>query len=162
MVVMDPLIQLLLFAGAINTDVRNVPIAGHRSISMTSRMLVEAIKATQAVKVVDHYATPSKGETLLLMGMLKRYWYCQRIFSVALMSRINLTMAGGWFRYCYIQDPLCNCKICLLLMYCPRAQSLPSFEIALFFNPERHRAKYYSRVTGGNTDYDNDFVYVGW
>lgn len=67
MIVMIPLIQLLLFGYAINTNVRNVPTAiVDQSHSATGRMLVESIKATQVVDVKRVMPHLSKGNGLLM------------------------------------------------------------------------------------------------
>ncbi|GAA0451944.1 hypothetical protein GCM10009412_27330 [Aeromonas salmonicida subsp. achromogenes] len=52
MVVMIPLIQLLLFGYAINTDVRHIPVGlVEMSQSVPGRLLVEAVKASQVTSL---------------------------------------------------------------------------------------------------------------
>lgn len=52
MVVMIPLIQLLLFGYAINTDIRDIPVAVvDQSESTAGRILTESVKVTQVVSV---------------------------------------------------------------------------------------------------------------
>lgn len=142
MVVMIPLIQLLLFGYAINTDVRNVPIAVvDQSDTATSRMLVEAIKATQAVNVVDHYATPSQGENAIVDGHVKAVL----VLPKDLQRRINdQDKLGQWLvdgSDTVISSTIMQLQNMPFADVLPsRAQSLPSFKIALFFNPERKSA----------------------
>ena len=54
MVVMIPLIQLLLFGFAINTNIRNIPVGvvDHSQTGL-SRILIQTISATQVVKFSD-------------------------------------------------------------------------------------------------------------
>jgi len=56
MVVMIPLIQLMLFGYAINTNIREIPVAvvDHSETGL-SRVLIQTIGATQVVKFTEHY-----------------------------------------------------------------------------------------------------------
>jgi ABC-2 type transport system permease protein len=56
MVVMIPLIQLMLFGYAINTNIREIPVAvvDHSETGL-SRVLIQTIAATQVVKFTEHY-----------------------------------------------------------------------------------------------------------
>jgi len=67
MIVMIPLIQLLLFGYAINTNVRNVP-AGlvDQSESGLSRALVQMVEATQVVTFVERFATVEEAEEAIV------------------------------------------------------------------------------------------------
>ncbi len=57
MMVMIPLIQLMLFGYAINTNVRNIPVGlVDYSQSALSRILVQTVTATQVVKFTAHYS----------------------------------------------------------------------------------------------------------
>ncbi|MGF1751154.1 ABC transporter permease [Vibrio cionasavignyae] len=72
MVVMIPLIQLLLFGFAMNTDVRNIPIAiVDQSGSAPGRIITEAIKVTQVVTVKTHYATVPEAEAAIKKGVVR-------------------------------------------------------------------------------------------
>ena len=54
MVVMIPLIQLILFGYAINTNVKDIPVAVvDHSQTALSRILVQTVSATNVVKVTD-------------------------------------------------------------------------------------------------------------
>ena len=56
MVIMIPLIQLMLFGFAINTNVRNIPVGVvDQSQSAISRVLIQTISATQVVDFIAHY-----------------------------------------------------------------------------------------------------------
>ena len=66
MVVMIPLIQLLLFGFAINTDVRNIPIGVvDQSQSTAGRVITESVKVTQVVDVKATYPTAEQAEQAL-------------------------------------------------------------------------------------------------
>ena len=67
MVVMIPLIQLILFGYAINTNIRHIPV-GVVDYSETglSRVLIETISATQVVKFSEHYIDVQQAEAGLI------------------------------------------------------------------------------------------------
>ena len=72
MVVMIPLIQLILFGYAINTDVRNVPAAlVDQSNSGLSRALVQMVEATQVVRFTHQYATVAEAERAIIKGEVR-------------------------------------------------------------------------------------------
>ena len=58
MAIMIPLIQLVLFGYAINTNIRDIPVAVvDHSQTALSRRLVHTVSATQVVKVVASYSS---------------------------------------------------------------------------------------------------------
>jgi len=66
MAVMIPLVQLVLFGYAINTNVRGLPVGVvDQSQSVMARTITEAVKATQVVTVKKIYNTPSEAEAAL-------------------------------------------------------------------------------------------------
>lgn len=66
MIVMIPLVQLMLFGYAINTNVRHIPIAVvDHSQSALSRALLQTISATQVVKVSQQHLSIVEAETSL-------------------------------------------------------------------------------------------------
>ncbi|GMQ48132.1 ABC transporter permease [Vibrio sp. 10N] len=72
MVIMIPLIQLVLFGFAMNTDVRNIPVAiVDKSESAPGRIIVEAVKVTQVVNVKAQYATVKEAETAIREGVVR-------------------------------------------------------------------------------------------
>jgi len=69
MIVMIPLIQLLLFGFAINTNVRNLPVAlVDNSHSEIARTIIADLKATQVVRFVKDYATSQEAVNALTRG----------------------------------------------------------------------------------------------
>ncbi|MGL5360220.1 MAG: ABC transporter permease [Shewanella sp.] len=72
MIVMIPLVQLMLFGYAINTDARHLP-AGlvNLSDSAYSRALVQAVSATQVVDFKRHYFSAAEAEEAITRGEVK-------------------------------------------------------------------------------------------
>ncbi len=142
MIVMIPLVQLLLFGYAINTDVRNIPVAVvDQSHSTTGRMMVEAIKATQAVDVIHRYTTPQQGEKAIVDGKVKAVL----VLPDDLERRIiQHQVLGQWLvdgSDTVISSTIMQLKNMPFKDVLPqRAIATNSFEIALFFNPERKSA----------------------
>ncbi|MTI44480.1 ABC-2 type transport system permease protein [Roseibium hamelinense] len=63
MVIMIPLIQLILFGYAINTNVRDIPVAVvDQSQTGLSRVLIQMVEATRVVKVVEHHTNVQDAE----------------------------------------------------------------------------------------------------
>ena len=72
MIVMIPLIQLLLFGYAINTNVRNLPVAVvDQSHSELGRILVADVAATQVVKIETVYSTPQLAADAITQGKVR-------------------------------------------------------------------------------------------
>ncbi len=150
MVVMIPLIQLLLFGYAINTDVRNIPIAVvDQSQSVAGRIITESVKASQVVSVKQFYATTPEAEQAITEGKVR----------AALILPADMTQrfaqgrtVGQWLvdgsdtmvSAAIIQ--LKNMPLTELLAYQPASPSTanstsePNFEVTLYFNPERRSA----------------------
>ena len=64
-----PIIQILLFGFAINTDVRNLDAAvANQAETHLSREFVQAVEATQVVNIVARVTTPGNIESLLRRG----------------------------------------------------------------------------------------------
>jgi ABC-2 type transport system permease protein len=143
MVVMIPLIQLLLFGYAINTEVRNIPIAVvDLSGSAIARAITEQVRVTQVVDIRTHYHTPREAEAAIVAGTVR----------AALVFPENLAQraAGGEPLAQWLVDGsdtiVGSALLALRTMPVhleaggPRgaySAASPSFEVALFFNPER-------------------------
>jgi ABC-2 type transport system permease protein len=143
MVIMIPLIQLLLFGYAINTVVRNVPIAVvDLSGSAVARAITEQVRVTQVVDIVGSYDTPAEAEAAIVAGRIR----------AALIFPRNLTQraAGGEVVGQWLvdgSDTMVGAAILALRSMPLRLEAgapagayvtkEPTFEVALFFNPER-------------------------
>mgnify|MGYP003674279893 FL=1 len=67
MVIMIPLIQLVLFGYAINTNVRHIPAAVvDQSDTGLSRALIQIVGATQVVDFIQRFATVQEAETAII------------------------------------------------------------------------------------------------
>lgn len=143
MVVMIPLIQLLLFGFAINTDVRNIPIGVvDQSDSSFSRQLVESIKVTQVVNVMEHYLTVEAAENAIESGEIR----AALILPNDLVSRsLQQRELGQWLidgTDTMIASALSGLKQ-MPISDVTRQQVLPmspTFEITLLYNPSKRSA----------------------
>ena len=143
MIVMIPLMQLILFGYAISTVVRDIPIAiVDNSGSAAARVITEQVRVTQVVDVVGHYATAAEAEAAIVAGTIR----------AVLIFPENLTQraAGGEPLGQWLVDGSDTMVSSALLALRTMPLHLeagvpegayrpptPSFEVALFFNPER-------------------------
>ncbi len=146
MIVMIPLIQLLLFGYAINTNVRNIPVGVvDMSASAGGRIILETIKATQVVNVRAFYQTPKEAEQAIIRGEVRAVLVLPNDLPKRL---VNNETIGQWL--VDGSDTMVSGAI-LQLQHMPLSQVLidpmldygvqrPTFDIALFFNPERRSA----------------------
>lgn len=72
MIVMIPLVQLMLFGYAINTDARHIP-AGVVDLAQnqSSRAVLQAVEATQAINFEHTYLSPSEATDAIIRGEVK-------------------------------------------------------------------------------------------
>lgn len=143
MVVMIPLIQLLLFGYAVNTVVRDIPIAiVDLSGSAAARNITEQVRVTQVVKIIARYNTPQEAEEAIVAGTVRAVL----LFPENLPQRAaNGNPVGQWM--VDGSDTMVSSAILTLrnmplqlVAGAPGAAyqaAEPSFEVALFFNPER-------------------------
>ena len=143
MVVMLPLIQLLLFGYAINTEVRNIPIAVvDLSGSGIARAITEQVRVTQVVEIKAFFDTPAEAEQAIVSGQIR----AALVFPENLAQRVASGEAvAQWLvdgSDTMVGSALLGLRTMPLLLEAgapPNAYkaSNPSFEVALFFNPER-------------------------
>lgn len=142
MVVMIPLIQLLLFGYAINTDVRDIPIAVvDQSESAVGRMITESVKATQVITVKAAYATVGEAEQAITAGEVRGALVlpsdlAQRIAQDRTVGQWLVDGSDTMVSAALLQ--LRDMPLQELVNYEPAGPS--TFEVALFFNPERRSA----------------------
>lgn len=143
MIVMIPLMQLILFGYAISTMVRDIPIAiVDNSGSAAARVITEQVRVTQVVNIVGHYATASEAEAAIVAGTIRA--------ALVFPENLDQRAAGGeplgqWLvdgSDTMVSSALLNMRNMPLHLEAgvpPGAYqpSAPSFEVALFFNPER-------------------------
>lgn len=76
MIIMIPIIQLLLFGFAINTNVRNIPVAiVDMSNTTLSRYIVQSSEASQVIRVVASYSSIYDAEVALSEGKVRAILY---------------------------------------------------------------------------------------
>ncbi|EGR7977052.1 ABC transporter permease [Vibrio vulnificus] len=143
MVVMIPLIQLLLFGYAINTDIRDIPVAVvDQSESTAGRILTESVKVTQVISVTQRYATAEEAEQAIQDGIVRA--------ALILPNDLTQRMAQGRPLGQWIvdgSDAMISAAI-LGLQTMPltdfdfqiRPKPTQTFEVALYYNPSRRSA----------------------
>ena len=143
MIVMIPLIQLLLFGYAINSVVRDIPVAVvDMSGTAAGRVITEQVRVTQVVDIVEHYATPGEAEAAIVAGRVRA--------ALVLPEDLTTRAAGGETLGQWLVDGSDTMVSSALLPLrtmplelqagVPRGayqSRTPTFEVALFFNPER-------------------------
>ncbi len=159
MVVMIPLIQLMLFGYAINTNIREIPV-GVVDYSETglSRVLIQTVSATQVVKFVAHYHNAKQAEQAIARAEVRAVLVIPKDVSQRLVRHQSVglgsppssdeetsrpvaqwlvdgsdTMIAGAIK------SLRNMPLVELLSK-PANRQTPTFEVALFYNPEQRTA----------------------
>ncbi|MGL4380905.1 MAG: ABC transporter permease [Vibrio sp.] len=143
MVVMIPLIQLLLFGFAINTDVRNIPIGVvDQSHSTFGRWLVESVKVTQVVSVKQAYLTVTAAEQAIASGEIRAALILPKDLPTRSQQQREL---GQWL---VDGSDTMIASALLGLKNMPVSDSArmltspatPTFQITLLYNPSRRSA----------------------
>ncbi len=159
MVIMIPLIQLLLFGFAINTNVRHIPVGlvDHSQTGL-SRMLVQTISATQVVEFSQHYLNVQDAEAAIARAEIRAVFVIPADVSQRLARHQTVglgsppasdevtsrpvaqwivdgsdTMIAGAIK------GLRNMPLAELLNK-PVNRGVPTFEVALLYNPEQRTA----------------------
>jgi len=158
MVVMIPLIQLLMFGYAINTNVRNIPIGVFdQAQSSASRQLIQAVEATQAVEVVTMFTSIQVAESSITKGDVRAvlvlpYDLEQRLSQSRITSGQN--QGGGEFivrpfgQWLVDGSDTLVASTVMSLLNMPLSEfnrgsvqaNPPTFETVLYFNPEQRTA----------------------
>lgn len=150
MIVMIPLVQLMLFGYAINTDARHLP-AGlvNLSDSAYSRALIKAVEATQVVDFKRTYFSAQEAEAAITRGEVKAVLYLGADLDERLVR--HPVFAG----HAYLSQPVGQWLVdgsdtvvastIRSLRQMPLDEiagralktSQPSFEVVQYFNPEQ-------------------------
>ncbi|BDY04255.1 ABC transporter permease [Ferrimonas sp. YFM] len=142
MVVMIPLIQLLLFGFAINTDVRNIPVAVvDQSQATLGRVVTELVKATQVVQVTEKLATVVEAEQAIAAGRVRAalvlpYDLTQRAAQGRTLGQWLVDGSDTMISSALLQ--LQTMPLSDLIISKPKEPN--TFEVALFYNPSRRSA----------------------
>lgn len=143
MIIGIPLIQVLLFGYAINTDVRHLR-AGVTDLANTqlSRALVTDTQASQVLDIVAHADSASALERMLQDGKIEVGIYIPPDFDRRVLDRTRppaqLLVDGSDPALQGVTSGLANMPIEARPDAAPAA--VPSFEIRNYYNPERRSA----------------------
>lgn len=159
MVIMIPLIQLLLFGYAINTNLRHVPVAVvDQSQTELSRMLTQMVQATQVVTVTEHLTTPQEAERAITQSRVRAALIIPRDVSqrLARSPSVGLGLPNStdqtssrpvahWIvdgSDTMVASAIKSLRTMPLteLLRLPANRQVPTFEVALYFNPEQRSA----------------------
>ncbi|PVB60543.1 ABC transporter permease [Labrenzia sp. 011] len=159
MVIMIPLIQLILFGYAINTNIRDIPVAVvDQDRTAISRILIQMVEATRVVEVTERFSTVEEAEAAIKSARVRAAF----ILPDDLAQRIVRSPATGFETppstdeqtsrpvAQWIVDgsdtmiagaikSLRNMPLTEMFRKAPN-RSTPTFEVALFFNPEQRTA----------------------
>lgn len=159
MVIMIPLIQLVLFGYAINTSVRDIPVAVvDQNQTGISRTLIQIVQATQVVKVVERLPTPEAAEEAIKAARVR----AALIIPPDLAGRLARSQSIGlgtppatgeetsrpvaqWIvdgSDTMIASSIKGLRAMPLTEILRKApnRTTPTFEVALFYNPEQRTA----------------------
>ncbi|UWR03666.1 ABC transporter permease [Ruegeria conchae] len=159
MVIMIPLIQLLLFGYAINTNLRHVPVAlVDESGTELSRTLAQIVQATQVVTITEELTTPQEAERAITESRVRAALIIPQDVSqrLARSPSVGLGLPNATDRTSsrpvahWIVDgsdtmvasaikSLRTMPLTELLKQPPNRQ-VPTFEVTLYFNPEQRSA----------------------
>lgn len=147
MVVMIPLIQLLLFGFAINTNVRNLPVAVvDNSHSEIARALVADLSASQVVAFVADYQTPTQAADALTRGEIRAALIIPRDIAQRLNDERPLAQWLIDGSDTMVGNAIFGLKDMPLSTLNARSfagnynAKKATFEMTLFYNPERRSA----------------------
>lgn len=156
MVIMIPLIQLLLFGFAINTNIRHIPVGvvDHSQTGL-SRVLMQTVAATQVVSFTEHYANQVDAEKALASGNVRAVFIIPKDISARLVRHKTVGLASPaatdeetsrpiaqWLvdgADTMIAGAIKSLRAMPLseLLDKPANRQTPTFEVALFYNPEQ-------------------------
>ncbi len=156
MVVMLPLIQLLLFGYAINSNIRDIPVGVvDHSRTGLSRVLMQTISATQVVKFTEHYTSEQQAVTAIARAEIRAVLVIPKDVSQRLARHRTLGLGTTSSTKGETSRPIAqwvvdgsdtviaaaikglrNMPLSELLRK-PVNRNTPTFEVALFYNPEQ-------------------------
>ncbi|WP_170383180.1 ABC transporter permease [Ruegeria atlantica] len=159
MVIMIPLIQLLLFGYAINTNLRHVPVAlVDQSRTELSRTLAQIVQATQVVTITEELTTPPEAERAITESRVRAALIIPQDVSQRLARSPSVGLGlpnatdqtssrpvahwivdGSDTMVASAIKSLRTMPLTELLKLSPNRQ-VPTFEVTLYFNPEQRSA----------------------
>ncbi|MBL4910558.1 MAG: ABC transporter permease [Alteromonadaceae bacterium] len=159
MVIMIPLIQLMLFGYAINTNIRHVPV-GVVDYSQTglSRVLVQTITATQVVNFTKHYLNISQAQQGIAAGEVNAVLIIPKDVSQRLVRHPNIGLGSPPSSDEETSRPIAQWLVdssdtmiaaaikglrnmpLVELLNKPANRGTPTFAVTLLYNPEQRTA----------------------
>ena len=161
MVIMIPLIQLMLFGYAINTNIRNIPVAlVDQANTGLSRALAQTVEATEVVRFTEHHVDIAAAHSAITAGQVR----AALIIPPDLSQRVARSGSVGaglgtppatdqqtsrpvaqWIvdgSDTMIAGAIKGLRAMPLteLLRKPANRTTPTFAVALFFNPEQRTA----------------------
>lgn len=159
MIIMIPLVQLILFGYAINTDARHLP-AGLLDLSDTShsRALIQAVEATQVVDFKARYQSLNQAEAAITRGEVKAVLYLPSDLGARLLRHPKVAgtylaePVGQWLvdgsdtvvasairslRQMPLTEVLGRASASVLASSASGAEDTPTLEVVQYFNPEQ-------------------------
>ncbi|WP_299266520.1 ABC transporter permease [uncultured Psychrosphaera sp.] len=160
MVIMIPLVQLMLFGYAINTNIRHIPVGVvDQSQSALSRVLVQTISATQVVKFEQQFQDIKTAEDALKRSEIRAIL----IIPPDVTKRVARHPSSGFGLPASSDEEtsrpiaqwlvdgadtaiaatiksLRNMPLSELVSVKPANRSTPTFEVTLYYNPEQRTA----------------------
>ncbi len=136
-----PIIQILLFGYAINTDVRNIRTAiANEAGTHLSREFIADVAATQVVDIVDHVKTPDELEDLLRRGSVSIGIYLPADFDRRVADRnraaVHLLVDGSDPTILSVANQLRQVPLGFDTTAAPPAP-VAAIETRAYYNPER-------------------------
>ena len=159
MVIMIPLVQLMLFGYAINTNVRHIPVAVvDHSQSALGRVLVQTITATQVVRFSQQFYDIKSAQAALEQAKIRAILIIPQDLSQRIARHASVGFGlpassdeetsrpiaqwlvdGSDTMIAAAIKGLRNMSLAELLSK-PANRTTPTFEVTLFYNPEQRTA----------------------
>lgn len=159
MIVMIPLIQLMLFGYAINTNIRHIPVGVvDQSETALSRVLIQTISATQVIKFTTYYSNVEQAEAAIARAEVRAVLVIPKDVSQRLVRHQTVGLAsppssdeetsrpvaqwvvdGSDTMIAAAIKSLRNMPLAELLRK-PANRNTPTFEVTLLYNPEQRSA----------------------
>lgn len=141
MIVMIPLIQLLLFGFAINTNVRHLPVGlVDNSHSEMARRLIGDIQATQVVDIATQYVTPTEAVAALTQGRIRAALIIPADFAQRATDERPLAQWLIDGSDTMVGNAILNLRNMPVASAGAITTPKNTFEMTLFYNPERRSA----------------------
>ncbi len=159
MIVMIPLIQLMLFGYAINTNVRHIPVGVvDQSETALSRVLLQTISATQVIRFTEHYNNVQQAEKAIARAEVRAVLVIPKDVSQRLVRHQTVGLGSPPSSDEETSRPIAQWVVdgsdtmiaaaikslrsmpLSELQNRPANRQTPTFEVTLLYNPEQRSA----------------------